>query len=702
MSSSVLVRVVRLALIAVVVSMMSVLHAAPVLAGTTEYAEIGAPFAGKWAYNVNVNPPYSDANSSHPGYHLISGGGDFATDYYGAQGQDVRLRINNASGALSFAWGSSSTSCGTSTLVNVYVDGQFVGRIYIAHLVNAVSSGPITNGMVLGKVGNFGCAPGQHIHIEVKADGAGNFACYQDYGHPGTPIGDNAKFAGMGSTGATGIRQACNGGGGGSVADGTFVAYGGHVYRIAGGAPLYVSSWNVFGGSQPTTGLSDPQFNALRAYPADGTLVSAANGAVYVFAGGAPLYVSDFAAIGGQAGRPVTYVDQFALDHAGEAAPTDHTRKYPVDGAAVSAAAGAVYIFAGGAPLYTGSWAAVGGERPTTRVDQAALDTGGSTAFPWGHVRKYPFDGTAVTADQGAVYIFAGGAPLYTGSWAAVGGPRPTTQVHQAALDTGGSTAFPWGHVRKYPLDGTAVVADQGAVYVFAGGAPLYVGSWAAIGGERPTTRIHQAALDAGGTETFPWGHVRKYPLDGTGVVTQTAKEFVFAGGAGVAVSNWSAIGGRPAVVAVDNAVFANAASAAFPYGHARRTPQDGAVLKFMPSATSVLFSGGTCMVTSRTPSVSVNDGSITCLKIVNTSRPTISGKAKVGRRLTASPGSWSVSGLKVTYQWFRSSKAIPGASGTSYKCKKRDQGKRIHVVVTVGRNGYFGSSAASDAKKVR
>ena len=189
-------------------TVMGVATSTPSSAATGEYAEMGAPFGGKWAYNVNVNPPYTDANSSHPAVHLISGGGDFATDFYGTPGQDVRLRVNNPTGALSFSWASSSTSCGSSTRVNVLVDGVQVGWIYFAHLVNAVSSGPITNGMVLGQVGNYSCAPGQHIHIEVRAD-SGNFACYQDYGHPGTSIGDNAKFAGLGATGSGAIRQAC-------------------------------------------------------------------------------------------------------------------------------------------------------------------------------------------------------------------------------------------------------------------------------------------------------------------------------------------------------------------------------------------------------------------------------------------------------------------------------------------------------------
>ena len=72
---------------------------------------------------------------------------------------------------------------------------------------------------------------------------------------------------------------------GGGISEGSFVSHGGHVYRIAGGAPIYVSSWDVFGGPQPTIALNNAQFNALAPYPADGTTVSAREGAVYVFAG---------------------------------------------------------------------------------------------------------------------------------------------------------------------------------------------------------------------------------------------------------------------------------------------------------------------------------------------------------------------------------------------------------------------------------
>lgn len=302
---------------------------------------------------------------------------------------------------------------------------------------------------------------------------------------------------------------------GGSTAEGSYVGYRGFVYRVVGGAPVYVSSWDAVGGPQPVTQVSDQQFGSLARYPADGTTVSTASGAVYVFAGGAPVYVSNWDAVGGP--RASMRVDQAALDHAGTAAaPWDHVLRYPADGTTVSVASGAVFVFAGGAPIYVSSWDAIGGSRPSTRVDQAALDHAGEDFEPWRYVRRYPADGTAVSVASGAVFVFAGGAPMYVSRWDAIGGPRGTTRIDQAALDHAGQDSYPWRFVRRYPSDGTTINVDGGPVYVFAGGAPIFVSNWAAVGGERPSTRVDQAALDHAGEHSEPWRYVRRYPADGT------------------------------------------------------------------------------------------------------------------------------------------------------------------------------------------
>lgn len=70
-----------------------------------------------------------------------------------------------------------------------------------------------------------------------------------------------------------------------TVADGTFVKDGAGqiatVYRVVGGAPLAVGSWDIYGGTQPTVGIDltnitkagQTGFTALTQYPADGTLL---------------------------------------------------------------------------------------------------------------------------------------------------------------------------------------------------------------------------------------------------------------------------------------------------------------------------------------------------------------------------------------------------------------------------------------------
>ena len=96
-----------------------------------------------------------------------------------------------------------------------------------------------------------------------------------------------------------------------SLTDGSFVRASdtGNVYRIAGGAPLYVNSWDPFGGPKPTIPMTQAQINALPQYPADGSFISdLSDGRVYKVAGGSPEYVSaaDAASVPGYGTQPIT------------------------------------------------------------------------------------------------------------------------------------------------------------------------------------------------------------------------------------------------------------------------------------------------------------------------------------------------------------------------------------------------------------
>lgn len=79
---------------------------------------------------------------------------------------------------------------------------------------------------------------------------------------------------------------------------------------------------------------------------------------------------------------------------------------------------------------------------------------------------------------------------------------------------------------------------------------------------------------------------------------------------------------------------------------------------------------------------------------------PVVTGKAKVGKRLTAGHGTWSPTPAGYSFTWLRNGKAV--RTGASYRLTRADRGKRIQVRVTVRRAGYAARSAVSRAVKVK
>lgn len=86
-----------------------------------------------------------------------------------------------------------------------------------------------------------------------------------------------------------------------------------------------------------------------------------------------------------------------------------------------------------------------------------------------------------------------------------------------------------------------------------------------------------------------------------------------------------------------------------------------------------------------------------------HTGRLTISGTAQVGKRLTTkSKGTW-FGPATYTYQWYRGSSKISGATKTSYKLTKKDRKKKVSLRVSARRPGFSTVTLASAAsKKVR
>jgi hypothetical protein len=79
----------------------------------------------------------------------------------------------------------------------------------------------------------------------------------------------------------------------------------------------------------------------------------------------------------------------------------------------------------------------------------------------------------------------------------------------------------------------------------------------------------------------------------------------------------------------------------------------------------------------------------------LTTSKPTITGKAKVGRRLTAKHGHWTA-GTSFHYRWFANGKRIHHATHRTLKLARKVKGKRITVKVTGTKPGYVTASRTS------
>lgn len=83
-------------------------------------------------------------------------------------------------------------------------------------------------------------------------------------------------------------------------------------------------------------------------------------------------------------------------------------------------------------------------------------------------------------------------------------------------------------------------------------------------------------------------------------------------------------------------------------------------------------------------------------LSLVKGSGVSISGKAKVGQKLKANHGKWNGTGVTYRYQWYRDGRAIPKATGSSYKLGTSDRGGRLTVKVVASAKGYQDGSATS------
>ncbi|MFI7239884.1 hypothetical protein [Streptomyces cyaneofuscatus] len=91
----------------------------------------------------------------------------------------------------------------------------------------------------------------------------------------------------------------------------------------------------------------------------------------------------------------------------------------------------------------------------------------------------------------------------------------------------------------------------------------------------------------------------------------------------------------------------------------------------------------------------------VTAARLTSTKPPVIGGPAKVGAKLTAGTGSWSVAPSSYAYQWKADGAAIAGATGATYTVPAKLLAKKITVTVTARSSGHPDGQSTSAAVTV-
>lgn len=79
----------------------------------------------------------------------------------------------------------------------------------------------------------------------------------------------------------------------------------------------------------------------------------------------------------------------------------------------------------------------------------------------------------------------------------------------------------------------------------------------------------------------------------------------------------------------------------------------------------------------------------VTIGSLTTTPKPTISGTAKVGKKLTAKAGTWKPAPVTLAYQWKANGKAITGATKSTFTVTKAVKGKKLTVSVKGAKSAF-------------
>ncbi|MGB7962225.1 MAG: CHAP domain-containing protein [Propionicimonas sp.] len=572
--------------------------------------------------------------------------------------------------------------------------------------------------------------------------------------------------------------------------DGVFIngVPSGRVLRLAGGAPEYVSTWNSFGGSKPTIAVYDAAIDHageggvwahLNRYPRDGTFISnTADGRVYRVAGGAPLYVSSWSNIGGE--QPATALDPW------EFSQYQHLRPVPTDRFVRGLPSGRVFrVVADGRPYYVESWTPYGGTQPFLDVDDWAIDNCDHlNCSPLG-----AFD--AANSGAGTVNVTGWAIDPNVRTTAVsihvyVGGPAGDAAAEGFNIGLASSLRTDVGQV--YPGTGqnhgfsTALTTSKRgtqSVYVYAINAAGTPGNNFLLG--KRTLTVNAGTLSSAPTpvlgNTAPvvgqvvsvspgtWGPAPvslalqwiRVSASGTesviaGATAASYKVQLADAGYGLRVRVTGSKGGYTTVTK------ASSATAVVPTLPLTQTPTptvtgtarvDRALTAtpgtWGPAPVTVAFQwyrvnsvgttsaiGGATAATyqvqpadvgykmrvkatgsttgyTTTSKWSAATGTVVKATLTAAPTPAVSGTAQVDQRLTAIPGTWGPAPITLAYQWYRvntagTSSAITGSTAATYKVQSADVGYTVRVRVIGSKPGYVSVTkwSAATAKVVK
>jgi len=387
--------------------------------------------------------PYCDGGTYHSWW---------AIDFLGPVGRPVYAA---GAGQLTVRRSGNSGCSETSNSVEVNHGGGI--RSYYTHLetINVPSGTWVDENTQIGTVGQTGLrqpngsCPSAHLHYEKRNGPTQEYAI--DPGplkacHGSTLVaypqvhGWNTwhHFPGHQYT-------AHSDGTGCAITEGSFVRTPDlRIYRIAGGAPLYITNCEPIGGCSNI--IEVPDLSPFRSRPSDRAFIRGAeSGRVYRTAGGAPLWLSS-CEVGCNEGNIVN-VNQWTIDN------LDHLNAVPDNGTFLRGyGSGQVYRVAGGAPLRLSSCEVGCGEHNIVDVNQWTIDN-------HDHMSTTPANGTFLRAfGTGSIYRVAGGAPLWINDCTYLDGCFGWVEVNQWTVDN-------HDHLAVLPIDGTVLEGKPSATF---------------------------------------------------------------------------------------------------------------------------------------------------------------------------------------------------------------------------------------------